>query len=65
MICWTLATASSVRYDNPLKQGLKRPRPDGRVGWPRVRYDNPLKQGLKHLAYCALDVPIQSDMTIH
>jgi len=41
--------ASTVRYDNPLKQGLKLA---VYVFGPLaliVRYDNPLKQGLKHV----------------
>ena len=36
-----------VRYDNPLKQGLKHIILAERPQLSIVRYDNPLKQGLK------------------
>ena len=39
----------AVRYDNPLKQGLKHVLAHGLVLAHIVRYDNPLKQGLKLL----------------
>ena len=39
--------ACAVRYDNPLKQGLKHKPAAWRDCRDQVRYDNPLKQGLK------------------
>jgi len=54
-----------VRYDNPLKQGLKHVGPLGHLGGAVVRYDNPLKQGLKLDAAEASTRPGGSDMTIH
>jgi len=44
-----IKTPTQVRYDNPLKQGLKLPPVAVTEGGSKVRYDNPLKQGLKQL----------------
>ena len=49
-----------VRYDNPLKQGLKLSWRRARRSPTRVRYDNPLKQGLKPEAR----LPLQKDRRV-
>jgi len=49
-----MTAAYSVRYDNPLKQGLKPLTLPSHFALTIVRYDNPLKQGLKHAAAHAL-----------
>jgi len=57
--------SQSVRYDNPLKQGLKHPSGLFVGTAPTVRYDNPLKQGLKHPPLVEALAVVASDMTIH
>ena len=54
-----------VRYDNPLKQGLKHLLGVVRDDVGDVRYDNPLKQGLKLEGPIVLAERDVSDMTIH
>jgi len=56
---------TEVRYDNPLKQGLKLVAVRVKPGRARVRYDNPLKQGLKLASPRDILATASSDMTIH